>query len=419
MKIYIYKVSTETKILEKLELKEFKLTSLLEVTRAINDNFSIEKLLSIYQYILRDQLGISRLLLFNYDDEKWVCSLKFGAKSQSKKIKVEKDLAHIKDITVIESSSQESLNSFDIVIPVYHKNKALAYLLLGDLHEDRLQISPTITHMPFIQTLTNIIIVAIENKRFANKSLDQERTNKELELAREMQKMLFPSQLPKNNRLEVAAHYESKHLVGGDYYDFIQLNNEEYVMCIADVSGKGMGAAIVMSNFQANLRAIIKYNHQNLTMQELVKLLNQSVNESVKGEKFITFFIAYYNSTKRILKYINAGHNYPVFTDGINAKFLNKGCVGLGMFEEIPNIEMEEIEVRKNETLLCYTDGLVELENEDDEAFEDERLVALIHEKFHLGMEELNALIFRELKIFKGKRDYLDDTAILSCRFFG
>lgn len=412
-------MSTETKILEKLELKEFKLTSLLEVTRAINDNFSIEKLLSIYQYILRDQLGISRLLLFNYDDEKWVCSLKFGAKSQSKKIKVEKDLAHIKDITVIESSSQESLNSFDIVIPVYHKNKALAYLLLGDLHEDRLQISPTITHMPFIQTLTNIIIVAIENKRFANKSLDQERTNKELELAREMQKMLFPSQLPKNNRLEVAAHYESKHLVGGDYYDFIQLNNEEYVMCIADVSGKGMGAAIVMSNFQANLRAIIKYNHQNLTMQELVKLLNQSVNESVKGEKFITFFIAYYNSTKRILKYINAGHNYPVFTDGINAKFLNKGCVGLGMFEEIPNIEMEEIEVRKNETLLCYTDGLVELENEDDEAFEDERLVALIHEKFHLGMEELNALIFRELKIFKGKRDYLDDTAILSCRFFG
>ncbi len=412
-------MSTETKILEKLELKEFKLTSLLEVTRAINDNFSIEKLLSIYQYILRDQLGISRLLLFNYDDEKWVCSLKFGAKSQSKKIKVEKDLAHIKDITVIESSSQESLNSFDIVIPVYHKNKALAYLLLGDLHEDRLQISPTITHMPFIQTLTNIIIVAIENKRFANKSLDQERTNKELELAREMQKMLFPSQLPKNNRLEVAAHYESKHLVGGDYYDFIQLNNEEYVMCIADVSGKGMGAAIVMSNFQANLRAIIKYNHQNLTMQELVKLLNQSVNESVKGEKFITFFIAYYNSTKRILKYINAGHNYPVFTDGINAKFLNKGCVGLGMFEEIPNIEMEEIEVRKNDTLLCYTDGLVELENEDDEAFEDERLVALIHENFHLGMEELNALIFRELKIFKGKRDYLDDTAILSCRFFG
>ena len=407
------------KILEKLELKEFKLTSLLEVTRAINENFTTEKLLNIYQYILRDQLSISRLLLFTNDDDKWICSLKFGAKGQSRKIKVEKDLAHIKEITVIESSSQESLNSFDIVIPVYHKNKALAYLLLGDLNEDRLQISPTIKHMPFIQTLTNIIIVAIENKRFANKSIEQERTNKELEMAKEMQQLLFPSKLPSNNRLEVGAHYESKHLVGGDYYDFIKLNNEEYVLCIADVSGKGMGAAIVMSNFQANLRAIIKYNHQNLTLQELVVLLNQSVNETAQGEKFITFFIGYYNSTKSILKYINAGHNYPVLTDGVTARFLNKGCVGLGMFEELPSVEMEEIEIKRNDTLVCFTDGLVELENEHGEAFENDRLVVLIHDNFELSMEDLNRLIFHELKVYKGKMDYLDDTAILSCRFFG
>ncbi len=412
-------MTSVNKILEKLELKEFKLTSLLEVTRAINENFTTEKLLNIYQYILRDQLGISRLLLFTYDDEKWECSLKFGAKGQSKKIKVERDLEKIKDITVIESSSQESLNSFDIVIPVYHKNKALAYLLLGDLNEERLQISPTIKHMPFIQTLTNIIIVAIENKRFANKSIEQERTKKELEMAKEMQQLLFPSNLPSNNRLEVGAHYESKHLVGGDYYDFIQLNSEEYVLCIADVSGKGMGAAIVMSNFQANLRAIIKYNHQNMTLQELVILLNESVNDSAQGEKFITFFIAYYNSTKRKLKYINAGHNYPVFTDGKTARFLNKGCVGLGMFDEIPSIEMEEIEVKRNDTLVCFTDGLVELENEDEEAFENDRLVDLIHNNFDLSMEDLNRLIFHELKVYKGKMDYLDDTAILSCRFFG
>lgn len=175
------------KILEKLELKEFKLTSLLEVTRAINENFSTDKLLNIYQYILRDQLGISRLLLFNHDGEEWKCIIRFGAKGKSKQINVERDLSHITDITVIESSSQASLNSFDIVIPVHHKNKALAYLLLGDLNEDRLQISPTIKHMPFIQTLTNIIIVAIENKRFAKRIIEQERTNKELELASEMQ----------------------------------------------------------------------------------------------------------------------------------------------------------------------------------------------------------------------------------------
>lgn len=407
------------KILEKLELKEFKLTSLLEVTRAINENFSTDKLLNIYQYILRDQLGISRLLLFNHDGAEWQCIIRFGAKGQSKKINVEKDLSHITDITVIESSSQVSLNSFDIVIPVHHKNKALAYLLLGDLNEDRLQISPTIKHMPFIQTLTNIIIVAIENKRFAKRIIEQERTNKELELASEMQKLLFPRNLPNNNRLDVAATYESKHLVGGDYYDFIQLNNEEYVMCIADVSGKGMSAALVMSNFQANLKAIIRYNHQNMTMQELVEQLNETVNEVTQGEKFITFFIAYYNCTKRVLKYINAGHNYPILTDGKNAKFLNKGCVGLGMFDKIPTIEMEQIDIKPNDTLICFTDGLVELENEEGEQFENERLIEIVHNNFELTMKDLNSLIFHKLNEYKIDQPYLDDTALMACRFFG
>lgn len=412
-------MTSASKIQEKLELKEFKLTSLLEVTRAINENFSTDKLLNIYQYILKDQLGISRLLLYNFDGSEWNCIIRFGAKGQSKKINVQKDLSHIHDITVIESSSQASLNSFDIVIPVHHKNKALAYLLLGDLNEDRLQISPTIKHMPFIQTLTNIIIVAIENKRFAKQIIEQERTNKELELASEMQKLLFPRNFISNNRMDVSARFESKQLVGGDYYDFIQLNNEEYVMCIADVSGKGMSAALVMSNFQANLKAIIKYNHQSMTMQELVESLNESVNEVTQGEKFITFFIAYYNSTNRILKYINAGHNYPILTDGKTAKFLNKGCVGLGMFNKIPVIEMEQIEIKKNDTLICFTDGLVELENEDGEQYENDRLIEVIHNNFDLSMKDLMSLIFHKLNEYKGTQEFLDDTALMGCRFFG
>ena len=120
------------------------------------------------------------MILYNYDQKEWTCLLRYGAKGRARKINIQQDLIHIKEITVIESSSIASLNSFDIVIPIYHKNKPLSYLLIGDLNEDAIKISPTIKHMPFIQTLTNIIIVAIENKRFANESILQERTNKEL-----------------------------------------------------------------------------------------------------------------------------------------------------------------------------------------------------------------------------------------------
>ena len=406
------------KLIEKLELKEFKLNSLLEITKGINNNFSTEKLLKIYEYILREQLGISRLILYNFDQKEWTCLLRYGARGRAKKINVINDLFHIKEITVIESSSSESLNSFDIVIPILHKKTALSYLLIGDLNEEAIRISPTIKHMPFIQTLTNIIIVAIENKRFANDSIEQERTNKELEVASEMQKLLFPASLPSNNRVDVAARYEPHQLVGGDYYDFIQINNEEYILCIADVSGNGVSAALLMSNFQANLKANIKYNHQRLTLIDLIHELNTNVNDAAQGEKFITFFIAYYNCTKRQLKYVNAGHNYPILSDGKKAIPLNKGCIGLGMFDEIPSIEMEELSIKPNDTLVCYTDGLVELENENGEQFETERLVKIINDNFHLSMKALDQIIFFELERFKGNQELLDDTALLSCRFF-
>ena len=112
--------------------------------------------------------------------------------------------------------------------------------------------------MPFIQTLASIIVVAIENKRFSLELIEQELDKKEMEMAAEMQKLLFPTNLPNDENIDVAARYESKHLVGGDYYDFLSLNDNEYFFCIADVSGKGTSAALLMSNFQAKLRANIK-----------------------------------------------------------------------------------------------------------------------------------------------------------------
>ncbi len=400
---------------QRLELNEFKLNSLLEITKAINENFSIDKLLKIYDYILREQLGITKLVLFNEYNQRWDILLRYGAKGIAKKIDIKEDLTHIKDITVIESSSNSVLNTFDVVIPVFHKEQPLAFLLLGNLNKD--DETSHIKHMPFIQTLTNIIIVAIENKRFAKKSIEQELDKRELEVAAQMQAMLLPSNLPSNNRMEAHALYESLQLVGGDYYDFIALNNEEYVFCIADVSGKGVPAALLMSNFQAHLRANVKYNHRNLSMEDLINELNVNVNEAAQGEKFITFFFAYYNSTTRLLKYVNAGHNYPVLLNGEEVEMLNKGCIGLGMFAEIPHIEVGKVELKPNSLLTCFTDGLVELENPEGEQFESERLVQIITENKNLKISELNKLIFLELDRFKGDSKYLDDTAILTCRF--
>ena len=406
------------KYYEKLELNEFKLNSLLEITKAINNNLSIDNILKIFEYILREQLGISKLILYANDSEKWNCILHFGSKGLNKKINVEEELTHIKDITVIESSSIKTLNSFDIVIPIFHKKIALAYLLIGDLEDDIIAISPGIKHMPFIQTLASIIVVAIENKRYSKELLEQEVNKKEMELAAEMQKLLFPINLPNDDSFDVAARYESKHLVGGDYYDFIFLNENECFLCIADVSGKGMSAALLMSHFQAKLHANIKYNYENITLKKLIEDLNQDVNNAAKGEKFITFFAGHYNKKNKTLQYINAGHNYPLLINKTKTTFLNKGCIGLGMLEEIPKIEVHKIKFQQDTVLVCYTDGLVELENNNGVPFETDNLIEVVENNFNLTMNELDQKIFEKLDDFKGDQKILDDTAVMSCKFY-
>ena len=405
------------KYYEKLELNEFKLNSLLEITKAINNNLSIENILKIFEYILREQLGISKLILYANDSLNWNCILHFGARGLNKKINVNKELTHIKDITVIESSSIETLNSFDIVIPIFHKKIALAYLLIGDLEDELIALSPGIKHMPFIQTLASIIVVAIENKRFSAELIEQELNKKEMEMAAEMQKLLFPTNLPNDDRIDVAARYESKHLVGGDYYDFLSLNENEYFFCIADVSGKGTSAALLMSNFQAKLRANIKYNYEDISLKDLVENLNDDVNNAAKGEKFITFFAGHYNKLNNTLQYVNAGHNYPILTNSKKTIFLNKGCIGLGMLEEIPKITISKIKLAEDTILICYTDGLVELENSNGVAFETDNLINVVENNLELSMKELEQKIFSKLEEFKGNMDLMDDTAVLSCKF--
>lgn len=398
-----------------IKLKDFKLNSLLEITNAINLNQEVDHLIRIYEFILKEQLGYDRFALFNLQDE-WNLLSRVGVKSKVREINVLRDLTRFRDITVIESSHSTLISEFDVVVPVYHKDKPLAYLLVAGLKSEQVKLADRMIYMSFVQTLTNIIVVAIENKRMTKVSLKQERLKKELEVAREMQRLLFPSDLPSNRRMDISAKYQARHQVGGDYYDFIPLGDEEYIICIADVSGKGISAAMLMANFQATIRTL--FNYQRFDLEFLMEELNKKVMRSAKGEKFITFFLAHYKAHTRELKYVNAGHNHPFLTNGRKVQMLDKGCIGLGMMDELPFIETEKLILKPNTTLFLYTDGVVELENSDGDQFGVERLVRLVNGYYPLKMDDLNSLIFSKLEEWKGNLPYVDDTAVFSCRFF-
>lgn len=397
--------------------KDFKLNSLLEITTAINANLGVDRLTEIYSFILKEQLGFSRFLLFaRQEEDQWAILVKKGLRGKLLTVDVTHELSRFKEITFIESSHSEVLKEFDVVIPVFHKDLPLAYLLLKvnapiDFHQE-----DTRNNLGFVQTLTNIIVVAIENKTMAKQRVIQERIKKELEVASEMQKLLFPSDLPSNKQMDISAKYIPRHEVGGDYYDFIPLGKDEFIMCIGDVSGKGIGAAMLMANFQATLRTLFIYQKYDLDF--LLNELNAKVMKNAKGEKFITFFIAHFNTKTRSLKYVNAGHNHPILTTGKEYIMLNEGSIGLGMLDELPFINIGEVVLKPNTTLVSYTDGVVELENKEGHQFGLDRLIKTVHSFYPLNMEDMNNLIFSKLDEWKGELPLVDDTAVFACRFF-
>ena len=396
----------------KILVRDQKLNALLEITNAINSNLSKSKLFAIYEFVLREQLNIGKLCLFLNEGE-WDMALRFGTDNDID-IDIKRDLLPITDITEVNSHVEGPFKEYDVVVPVYHKTKPLAYLLIGDVMEEALMVSPIIKHLPFVQTLTNIIAVAIENKNLVNESLRQEGMKKELELASEMQAMLLPTSLPSNNNLDISVFYQSHQQVGGDYYDFIELSEEEVCFCIADVSGKGVSAAMLMSNFQANLRALV---HYSVTLGDLIDALNRKVLESAKGEKFITLFVAKYNIKTREMNYVNAGHN-PPFLISDDITLLKAGCPGLGMLDEIPLITEGRISIPAGSSLFCYTDGLVETENEQNKEFGMDGLEESLEKNRAKKPSEINTNVLNDLKAYKGRTNYADDIALLSCKFF-
>jgi sigma-B regulation protein RsbU (phosphoserine phosphatase) len=326
---------------------------------------------------------------------------------------IEKDLLHINEVQEGNKNGEKYFGQFDVIIPIMHKNVPLAFLLAGDINEDLIENTKT-RHIPFIQTLANIITVSIENKRLFKENLRRAGMKREMELASEMQNMLFPSKLPQNEHIEMAAYHKPHQDVGGDYYDFIQLSDNEIAFCMADVSGKGVSAALLMSNFQANLRALFKHE---TSLTDLVQELNAKVMTSAMGEKFITIFLARYNFVTRVLQYVNAGQNPPILVANDTTSQLSVGCPGLGMLDELPSIREGVVVLEPGSLIACYTDGVVELENMREREFGESKLELILLDNQDQPVRTVNEKIVNLLRSHKGQMPYVDDIALLTTRF--
>lgn len=393
-----------------MDIKQLELNAILDITQAINKNVAEKDLYKIFFFTCMANLRVPQLALLIEEGGEYATPINKAIDPDLAFAGELVDLVKQTDEKIIELSNQKGFEQAGVVMPIRHKERIVAMILVGKKHLEKC----TKEDLGFIKTLGNIIMVAIENKRLVRKQLKQERLKKEMEIAREVQSYLVPEVLPKNDKISMASSYVPHFSVGGDYFDYIKLTEDKFIFCIADVSGKGVPAALMMSNFQATFRTMIR---QTEDLEKIVRELNFQLHHNSQGQHFITFFTGIVDLSTGEMEYINAGHNPPVFLkEGQKEELLTKGTLLLGAFEELPFLNKGLVKIAKGDVLFTYTDGVTEVFSMNDEEYGEERLSAFLEENRELKLHELHEQLIKELDLFREERNYTDDLTMLSLR---
>jgi sigma-B regulation protein RsbU (phosphoserine phosphatase) len=401
-----------TEEIYKFQRKELELKALLEITQAINENQPESVLLDIFKFTCLIHLNINSLVLYVAKEGHFERRIVHGVKRKTPLVLLANWMTDDKKLGQIYLNLPEGYTFVELetYLPVYHKNQLLAILLL------KRKLADQDLNQDFTQALANILVVALENKRFARKQLEQELLKREVEIASQVQQMLFPSDLPNSDFLKAKVTYFPHSMVGGDYYDLIQKTKDKLYFCIADVSGKGISAALLMSNFQATLRTLLR---SNADLKTLIRQLNYTLFDNTKGERFITFFLGEFDFQSRTLRFVNAGHNPPLLCreDDQTTELLEAGTTILGAFEELPFLEIGSREGLRRFTLHLFTDGLTESMNPQDEEFGDERFKRFVEQRTAMDPGHFHQEFFEVMDEFSKGIPLKDDLTLLSLRF--
>ncbi len=264
-----------------------------------------------------------------------------------------------------------------------------------------------------LQTLRKQVRHARARRNVQHRLADQRKLetqlNSELSEARELQENLLTNTSSPIDGLQIAIKWQPAKTVGGDYVAAFDLDEEHAAICVADVVGKGLPAALLMSNFQAALKSLAA---EHPSPADVSTRLNDMLYANIPLHKFVTAFYGVVNTQTRTLTFTNAGHNPPLLvrSNGECVRLEAGGSV-LGAFPRIRFAE-EEIELQPGDRLLLYTDGLTEAVDTDNEQFGEQRLIELLHEQRNRSAEDLKELVFTAVEEFCCNT-FRDDAALM------
>ncbi len=388
-----------------------RLSSLFELSKEfglVNDESRLSKLL-VYSMLGNFLTSIYAIVYFEEDSFRIL-------ETTISKAKLLDELKNPELHEIKDTIRKDEINSkfhhlasmkFELIVPMKIQNETKGIILLGKRINN---VDYNDSDIEFIYSVGSLAIISLENKRLFSEALEKQRLEEELELAKDIQKNLLPGELPSFNRFDIAAVSISSKQVGGDYYDIIRNSDDKFYVAIADVSGKGVPASLLMANLQAFLKSICK---QNQEIEKATADINDLVTENTTDGKFITFFWAHLDDKNGVMKYVNAGHNPPLLIRNGEIRYLDKGGIIFGVLKTMMPYISEEIQLQKDDVLVLFTDGVTEAKNDLDDEYSDSKLEELVKANVNKSSAEILTIIKESIVQFANGTPQSDDITII------
>lgn len=399
-----------------LDSKIQQLNTLFDLSQEFNSTVDRSSLVKLLTFALMGQMLVREhiFLIRSVSDETkndsgvQIVTVK-GMTREELTPKLINSLVSIEEMVLLDDPSAPKAckalkaKGFCLVLPIRQKKQVGAVLCLGSKMTGQ-PYQPD--EIEFLYALGNLAFVSLQNSYLVDDQIEKERLEEEMRLAREIQERLQPSKLPVFDGLETASLALPSRHVAGDYFDAIKLDKDRILYAIADVTGKGVPASLLMSNLQACLRVLVPLD---LSLEEATSHMNRVITENTGFDKFITYFHGIYDRRDGSFKYVNAGHNPAtlVRADG-SIELLEKGGLLLGVIAGMP-YESGTVTLEIGDVLSIFTDGVTEAMSPDGEEWGEERLEPLLSNVRDLSAEGVLSAVHEAIKVFTHHAPVLSD----------
>jgi sigma-B regulation protein RsbU (phosphoserine phosphatase) len=409
------RIYEELKLLNRsLSLKVYQLNSLFDVTRELYRALDAASVREVLVASAMGQLLTTRCALIHSGGSVEARGVKFSADELELVRYQNRELTSLEEDQAPADLESDSLRvlfekqGFERVVPLRSGSASQGVLLVGRKATGQPLSEEDID---FLRSLATQGAASLDNLRLTREWVEKQKIEKELALAREIQRGLLPDHDPSVPGWDIAGINIPSLAVGGDYYDFVQCANGNLGLAIADVSGKGTGPALLMATVQASLRALTGLG--GLAIDVMWTRLNDQLYRSTEANKYVTVFYGWLTPKTAELEYLNAGHCHPLlFRSNGEVERLSRGGPVIGLLPEV-TLEVGRTSFAPGDMLVAYTDGLSETLNPGGEEFEEERIIETARAVEAASATEVVARLVSEVRIFAAGAGLGDDLTLM------